>query len=151
VSSVPLGANTATAGSTMLAMPGSSWNAPWQPGRERRDDATGEVANNSDAPDYNPGAQVAGDGTHEPFTGFHRHQHPAFGAHDTGPDGMHGHGHVHDGDAIHNPLVDDGSHDHQYNSDGTIVLDDSGVVEEAGGAMADADLLKRRLRLLELA
>lgn len=38
-----------------------------------------------------------------------------------------------------------------YNSDGLIVLDDSGVVNEMGGSMADADLLSRRLRLLELA
>jgi len=38
-----------------------------------------------------------------------------------------------------------------YNADGLIVADDSGVVEEVGGAMADADLLSRRLRLLELA
>lgn len=37
-----------------------------------------------------------------------------------------------------------------YNEDGLIVLDDSGVVEEVGGAMADADLLSMRLRLLEL-
>jgi hypothetical protein len=37
-----------------------------------------------------------------------------------------------------------------YNSDGLIVLDDSGVVEEVGGAMADADLLMRT-RMLELA
>ena len=38
-----------------------------------------------------------------------------------------------------------------YNGDGLIVADDSGVVEEVGGSMADADLLSRRLRLLELA
>lgn len=38
-----------------------------------------------------------------------------------------------------------------YNADGLIVADDNGVVEEVGGSMADADLLSRRLRLLELA
>jgi HK97 family phage prohead protease len=37
-----------------------------------------------------------------------------------------------------------------YDSDGSIVLDDSGVTEEVG-ASGDADLLSRRLRLLELA
>lgn len=37
-----------------------------------------------------------------------------------------------------------------YDSDGQIVLDDSGVTEEVG-ASGDADLLSRRLRLLELA
>ena len=38
-----------------------------------------------------------------------------------------------------------------YSADGLIVADDSGVVEEAGGDLADADLLSLRLRLLELA
>ena len=38
-----------------------------------------------------------------------------------------------------------------YDGDGQMVLDDSGVVEEVNGDMADADLLSRRLRLLELA
>jgi len=38
-----------------------------------------------------------------------------------------------------------------YGEDGLIVTDDNGVVEEVGGAMADADLLSMRLRLLELA
>jgi HK97 family phage prohead protease len=37
-----------------------------------------------------------------------------------------------------------------YNADGLIVADDSGVVEEVGGDMADADLLMRT-RMLELA
>ena len=38
-----------------------------------------------------------------------------------------------------------------YNADGLIVADDDGVAEEVGGSLADADLLSRRLRLLELA
>lgn len=38
-----------------------------------------------------------------------------------------------------------------YNSDGLIVLDDSGVTEEVGDSVGDADMRSRRLRLLELA
>jgi ribosomal protein L40E len=134
---------------------GYTWDDDWaqrHPGRERRDDAAGEVANDSDAPDYNPGAQVQGDGTHPPMTGTHSHAHAAYGADDSADGMMHTHEHSHRGDANHAPVAAaSGLHDHQYNADGTIVLDDSGVVEEVGGALADADLLSRRLRLLELA
>jgi len=132
---------TELAGVTPWRTPGGgySWDDGWKSGRPKETAGAPRV-DVSDTPDYNPGAvDVDEDGTHAPMTGTHKHDHAAYGAKGHG-----GHAHAHVADASH-------EHDHQYNADGTIVLDDSGVVEEVGGAMADADLLSRRLRLLELA
>lgn len=43
---------------------------------------------------------IRADGNHEPFTGKHSHNHPAFGS--QGDDETHSHSHTHDGDADHN-------------------------------------------------
>lgn len=47
------------------------------------------------------GVEVADDGTHDAYTGTHTHTHAAYGAEDAGDDGMHGHAHVHKGEATH--------------------------------------------------
>jgi hypothetical protein len=104
------------------------WYASRRPA-ERRSDAAGTVMDTSSAPDYNPGAH--GDSSLPcPNPGC-----PVPGGAMNARDAKFC-------DQCGGPL---------YNEDGLIVLDDSGVVEEVGGSMADADLLSRRLRLLELA
>jgi HK97 family phage prohead protease len=110
-------------------LPDADGRAAGNPGLERRDDAAGEVTNADDAPDFNPGAQPGGDGTHAPMTGTHSHDHAGYGAKGHGA-----HSHTHVADSSH-------LHDHQYDSNAVIVLDDAGVVERVGGAMSDADLL----------
>ena len=143
VSVVSIPANPATAGASMVAFPAESL------ARAARAAGVADIAGPAGQGDEEPDTSTSSDynppQSHAPMTGSHTHDHAAYGA----PDGdAHGHQHHHGVDG-----TPDASHDHGhlYSEDGTIVLDDSGVVEEVGGAMADADLLAMRLRLLELA
>lgn len=132
VSLVALAANPATKGATMTAMPGeASWKASWKPeGRAR-----GEIADNDSRPDFNvdgvPPYNAAAHGASSiecPNDAC-----PVY----AGGDGQRA---LNAQDARYcdqcgGPL---------YNADGLIVADDNGVVEEVGGAMADADLLSAK-------
>jgi HK97 family phage prohead protease len=119
----------------------SSWWAQNRPGEQRA--ARGEINDSSNQPDFNLPA-----GT------------PAYNASAHGSNSLtcpHDSCPVYSGgDGARALNAQDAKHCDQcggplYNGDGLIVADDSGVVEEVGGDMADADLLSRRLRLLELA
>jgi HK97 family phage prohead protease len=105
--------------------------------------AQGEIQDFSTAPDFNvpaaPNAYDAGAHSWKPSVSCPNNQCPVYAA----------------GDGRAQNEMDSKNCDQcggpLYNADGLIVADDSGVVEEVGGALADADLLSRRLRLLELA
>lgn len=129
VSLVTFGANPATKGATVMAMPGeSAWSASWQPGTEQL--AAFEV-DSTDGPDYDP-------------------QPHAMPGHLACPG--EGCGALNSPDAKY---CDQCSHA-LYSEDGTIILGDSGVPEELEGdaamalslARADLELRRRRLALL---
>jgi HK97 family phage prohead protease len=131
VSVVAIPANPAAAGSVMIPLAAAGGMRQARPAEVRSaDDADAEIMDVASAPDYNP-------------------DHGAGALQCASPDCSVPGGAMNAADArwcdqCGAPL---------YDEDGLIVLDDSGVVEEVGGAMADADLLamQRRLRLLEIA
>ncbi len=111
VSIVCLAANPATAGATTIAL-----SSPRRP--ERR--ADGQIMDTSTAPDYNPADHAAAGEMHCP-----------------NPECTVDGGALNSADARYC----DQCGAQMYDGDGMIVLDDSGVVEEVEGSMADANLL----------
>ena len=136
VSIVVLGANSATAGAT-LTVPGLEAASARRRDEER---ARGEIADAENHPDFNlPAYDPVGHGP-ESITCPHDSC-PVY----KGSGGSTRAQNAKDAkccDQCGGPL---------YDGDGLMVLDDSGVMEEVGGDMADANVLSRKLRLLELA
>lgn len=110
------------------------WKSQRRPGAEQRSGGE-EVPDTSTSPDSSPGPPKPYDESeHGPGSVICQHPGcPVDGGARNAPDAKYC-------DQCGGPL---------YNEDGTIVLDDSGVVEEVGGAMADADLLMRRTLTME--
>lgn len=120
------------AGVTPWRTPGGgyAWSSDWSSRRPGEQRARGEIADNDSHPDTNldPSANGA-QAVKCPYT-----KRNGCGVMNPGGNKFCG--------SCGGPL---------YDGDGLMVLDDAGVVEEVAGSMADADLLSRRLRLLELA
>ena len=129
VSSVPLAALPATAGSTMT-FPAEILAA--RHGERRGNPVDQDLG---DAADYNPQTLTAA----HAFTGTHSHPHT------DGSGGMHDHEHDHAGDASHD-------HGHDFGGDALVRINDAGVpaMEEEHGAAASLALRRRRLEILRL-
>lgn len=124
----------------------SDWSADDPAAEERA--ARGEINDNSNQPDFNlPPPRPSGAAPYD--AGAHSWKPSASCPSDSCPVYSQG-----DGARAQNEMDAvrcDQCGGPLYGEDGRLVVDDSGVVEEVGGALADADLLSRRLRLLELA
>jgi HK97 family phage prohead protease len=120
-------------GNSLATDPGGEHPAWWSSRRPAEQRAQGEIEDTSSRPDYNlPANDPANNGSGPvkcPYTKKN------------GCGEMNAAGNRFCG-SCGGPL---------YGADGSLVLDDSGVVESVEGAEGDANLLSRRLRLLELA